>query len=530
LRFCFALFGLAAISGTSLTGQAVQVLTANYENARTNANLAEAVLNTSNVNPTQFGLVGRYTVDGQVYAQPLFVSAGAVRSPQGRVLVATMHNSVYLFDGDPARSTSPIWQVNLGPSLPTSVLRVDFVNPEVGILSTPVVDPASNTAYVVAETYESGAAFHRLHALDLATGAEKFGGPVVIQATVRGNGDASVSGTIALDPLKHLQRTGLLQTNHSIYIGFGSVHDRTPYHGWILAYDQTTLQQVAVFNATPEGGNGGVWQSGRGIAMDDAGNILAIPANGDYDGIVNFGESLVKLSPQLQVLDWFAPAEWRAMSDEDGDLGSLGPVFVRGQNVVLAGDKLSNLYVVPADTMGHLGIDGAAEPQIFQPVSWGGLYNMALWNLGPSAIAYFVEEGDWTGAFRITGGQMEQTPFSQTSVTSDYPYEGIAISANGSEAGTGILWLTGGNHSLAGVPGTLYAFDALDLTQLLWSSDMNPDRDAMGGFAKFATPTIANGRVYVPTFSNAVSVYGLLGERSRDPRPGIRPKLSAIVR
>ncbi|HLJ50542.1 MAG TPA: hypothetical protein VKU01_31230 [Bryobacteraceae bacterium] len=509
LRVYLVLFSLAMFC-PGLVGGEGQVLTANYGNDRTNANLDEAVLNTSNVNPNQFGLVGQYTVDGQVYAQPLVVSSGVVRSPRGHVLIATMHNSVYWFDADPTRSAAPLWQVNLGPSLPASLLHFHDINPEIGILGTPVIDPASNTAYLVAESYENGAGVYKLHALDLSMGAEKFGGPVVIQATVGGTGDASVGGTIALDPMQHLQRPGLLLANHSIYIAFGSVFDRAPYHGWILAYDQTTLQQVAVFNSTPEGANGGVWQSGRGIATDDAGNILATPANGDYDGVANFGESLVKLSPNLQVLDWFAPADWRAMSDEDADLGSLGPIFVRGQNLVVTGDKLSNLYVIPADNMGHLGTDGSPVPQIFQPIVAGGLYNLALWNRDPAPIAYLVEPGDWTGAFQIAGGRMAETPFTQTPVTSDYPFEGIAISAKGSEAGTGILWMTGGDHSMANIPGTLYAFDALDLTNLLWSSDMNPGRDAMGGFAKFATPTIANGRVYVPTFSNTISVYGLL--------------------
>ncbi len=521
MRVYSGVFTLAVMLCTGLLGEEAEVLTANYGNDRTNANLAETVLNTSNVNPTQFGLIGRYAVDGQVYAQPLVITSRNARSARGRVLIATMHNSVYLFDADPARSAAPIWQVNLGPSLPASLLHFHDINPEIGILSTPVIDAGLNTVYLVAETYEDGAGVYRLHALDLSTGAEKFGGPVAIQAMVGGTGDASVGGVISLNPLQQLQRPGLLLMNHSIYIGFGSVFDRAPYHGWILAYDQTTLEQMAVFNSTPEGGNGGVWHSGRGIAADDAGNILATPANGDYDGVANFGESLVKLSPQLQVLDWFVPAEWSTMSGEDADLGSLGPVFVRGQNAVLTGDKISHLYVVPADNMGHLGVAGAAVPQIFQPIVAGGLYNLALWNRDGVAVAYIVEPGDWTGAFQMAGGRMDETPVSQTSVTSDYPFEGIAVSANGSTAGTGILWLTGGDHSQAGVPGTLYAFDALDLTQLLWSSSMNPDRDSVGGFAKFATPTIANGRVYVPTFSNAVAVYGLLAATGRTSGRGV---------
>jgi len=181
-----------------------------------------------------------------------------------------------------------------------------------------------------------------------------------------------------------------------------------------------------------------------------------------------------------------------------------------GTNVVIGGDKASNLYLVNRENMGHLGVTDATAPQIVQPVSWGGLYNMALWTRDPSPVAYFVEEGDWTGAFRITSGTIENSPFSQTPVTSDWPFQGMAVSANGGASGSGILWLTAGDHSQPDAPGILYAFDALDLTNLLWTSEMKPERDRMGGFAKFATPTVANGRVYVPTFSNSLVVYGLL--------------------
>jgi hypothetical protein len=494
-----------------LWGQ-TQVLTGNYGNERTNANLSETILTTTNVSPAQFGKLGECPVDGQIYAQPLYVTGAAVKGQGIRnvVYVATMHNSVYAFDADSSCSDAPLWQVNLGPSLPTQTIGFREIDPEIGILSTPVIDPGTNTIYLLAETYELGTSIFRLHALDLSDGSEKLGGPVIIQATTDGGGDASQDGQIVLDPAQHLQRPGLLFKNNSIYIGFGSIRDRYPFHGWILAYDATTLSQTAIFNVTPEGGAGGVWQSGRGLAADENGNIYTVTGNGDYDGLLNFGESFVKLNPELQVLDWFAPSDWRDLSDVDYDLGSLGPVLLPGTNVVIGGDKASNLYLVNRDNMGHLGEADAAAPQIVQPVSWGGLYNMALWTRDPSPVAYFVEEGDWTGAFRITNGTIENSPFSQTPVTSDWPFQGMAVSANGGASGSGILWLTAGDHSQPDAPGILYAFDALDLTNLLWTSEMQPERDRMGGFAKFATPTVANGRVYVPTFSNSLVVYGLL--------------------
>lgn len=495
-----------------LSGQ-THVLTANYGNERTNANLSETILTTANVTPAQFGKLGEYPVDGQIYAQPLYVGGVPIAGQGFRnvVFVATMHNSVYAFDADSPCVTTPLWHANLGRPLPVSVLRFREINPEVGILSTPVIDLAANTIYVVTASYESETPVYKLHALDLSDGSEKLNGPVVIRANVYGNGDGSDNGRIVFDASQHLQRPGLLLANNSIYIAFGSVRDRFPYHGWILAYDAANIgTQKAVFNVTPEGGSGGVWQSGRGLAADSEGNVYAVTGNGDYDGAVNFGESFVKLNPNLQVLDWFTPADWSELSDLDYDLGSLGPVLVPGTSLIIGGDKANNLYLVDRHNMGRLGTWGSAVPRIFKPIAGGGLYNMALWTRDSDSIVYLVQPGDWTGAFRIAGGIMESLPMSQSVVTSDLPFQGMAISASGDADGTGILWLTGGDHSVAGAPGTIYAFDAMNLDNLLWTSETVPERDRIGGFAKLATPTVVDGRLYVPTFSNALAVYGLL--------------------
>lgn len=504
LRLLLSVVPLALLAQTD-------VVTANYGNDRTNANLEETTLTTANVNPDQFGKLGALPVDGQIYAQPLLVNGVRVGGTAANVVyVATMHNSVYAFDADAPCSKAPLWTVNLGPSLPVTVLNFRDISPEIGILSTPVIDTTTRTLYAVAAVYRNGAVSYQLHALDLSSGSEKFNGPVTLAAQVNGNGDASQNGRVSLDPLRQLQRPGLLLANNRIYIGFGSVYDRAPYHGWILAYDAATLRPAAVFNDTPDGAAGGIWQSGRGIGADTDGNIYTVTGNGDYDGVTNFGESFVKLDADLHVIDWFAPADWKELSDVDYDLGSLGPVLVPGTNLVIGGDKAGNMYVVNRSSMGGLAPEGAAAPQIFAPISFGGLHNMALWPRGTEAIAYIVEEGDWTGAFRIANGVMDTSPFSQTPVTSDWPFFGAAVSANGSSNGTGILWMTSGDHSTAGVPGMLAAYDGLDVTNLLWTSEVNPDRDRLGGFAKFANPTVANGKIYVPTFSNALVVYGLL--------------------
>jgi hypothetical protein len=402
------------------------------------------------------------------------------------------------------------------------LINLEDINPSIGILSTPVIDPTASVIYVVAETEEDQQPVFRLHALDLSDGHETMNGPVEIQASVGGIGDASQNGTIAFDPFQHLQRPGLLLLNGAIYVGFASHHDTSPYHGWIMSYDAADLQnQLAVINTTPNGGSGGVWQSGRGLAADENGNIFAATGNGSYDGMLNFGECFLRLSENLSVLDWFAPADWLTLSDDDYDLGSLGPVLVPGSNLLIGGDKAGNLYLADRASLGHLGTPGAALPQILQPLLNGGFFNIALWNQDQGPIAYINDQGSWTEGFRITNGAFEAQPFSRNSVTSDYPFQGMAISANGGAAGSGILWLTAGDHNSPGVPGTLYAFNASELTDLLWSSEMNPRRDRLGAFAKFAVPTVANGRVFVPTFSNELAIYGPL---TSEAPPHLRPR------
>ncbi|MGD0436481.1 MAG: hypothetical protein ABSB86_08445 [Bryobacteraceae bacterium] len=514
---------LIATAGLLLpfTGSAqVSVLTANYDNARTNANLEETILTPASVNPRSFGKIGAFPVDGQIYAQPLYI-AGLNVPGQGQrdvVFVVTMNNTVYAIDAHAPQPTVALWQASLGDALPSSVISLNDIDPSIGILSTPVIDPAGNVIYVVAETLENNQPVFRLHALDLSDGHETMNGPVEIQATVPGIGDASQNGQIAFDPFQHLQRPGLLLLNGAVYVAFASHHDMSPYHGWIMSYDASNLQnQLAVLNTTPNGGGGGIWQSGRSLAADANGNIFVATGNGDYDGVLNFGECFLRLSQNLSVLDWFAPSDWLALSDNDYDLGALGPVLVPGSSLLVGGDKAGNFYVADSANLGHLGTSGAALPQITQPIAYGGFFNIALWNQDQGPFLYMIDQSTETEALRITNGLLEAQPFSITSVTSDYPFQGMAVSANGGADGTGIFWMTAGDHSAPGVPGTLYAFNASDLTQLLWSSEMNARRDRLGGFAKFANPTVANGRVFVSTFSNELVIYGPL--EFGGPRP-----------
>jgi hypothetical protein len=505
-------FILPVLCGLVASAQ-VDVLTANYDNNRTNANLAESILTPRTVGPSTFGKLASFTVSGQIFAQPLVATQVSIPACGvcDVVFVATMEDRVYAFNATTFDPT-PLWMVTLGTPVSADGLGLKgSIRPFVGILSTPVISRGRGAIYVATHRLRHGQPSYQLHALDLTTGQEILNGPVDITATAQGSGDASVDGAIALDPTQHIMRPALLAANGAIYLGFGSIFDRGPYHGWVLAYNMDDLQQqVAVFNSTPDGALGGIWQSGRGFVADDAGNIYLGTGNGDYDGLTNFGESFLRLSPGLQVVDWFTPADWENLSNVDLDTGSLGPVLIPSIDMLFGGDKASNGYLIDRNNMSHLGLTSAAVPQIVQPIGYGGLFNIAVWDRADGPLVYCIDEGTATLAWRITDRQFESQPFSQTTVTSDYPWQGIAISAWGDLDGTGILWMTAGDHSQSTVPGTLYAFNAQDLTKLLWTSEMNPIHDRLGQFAKFTAPTVANGLVFVPTFSNHLVVYGLI--------------------
>ena len=504
---------IVLLLGTWIARGQVDVLTANYDDNRTSANLLELALSPATVSSDTFGKLARLPVTGQIYAQPLMVTGlDAAGCGYCDVLyVATMENNVYAFNATTLDPT-PLWKVNLGPPVPVSVVNFLAIDPSLGILSTPTISISRGAIYVLSETLRAGKPVFRLHALALTTGQEILNGPADVTASVTGSGVGGVRGKVALDPMFHLQRPGLLITNGLVYIAFGSIFDRSPYHGWVLAYDMNDVsQQLAAFNSTPDGTAGGIWQSGRGLVADPAGNIYLGTGNGDYDGLRNFGESFLRMSPDLQVVDWFTPADFQQRSDVDLDTASLGPILIPSLDLIFGGDKDNNGYLIDRWNMGHVGLIAASTPQIFQPTAFGGLFNSAVWDRSDGPLAYLVDEGTSTVGWRIDPARkrFDSTPFSITKVTSDYPWQGIAVSAYGDTGG--ILWLTTGNHDIDPVPGTLIAFDAEDLTQVLWTSETNPNRDRAGAFAKFATPTVANGLVFVPTFSNEVSVYGLLG-------------------
>jgi uncharacterized protein (TIGR03437 family) len=505
----------------------VNVLNVNYDTHQTGANLQETILSPS-TDWTRFGKVGTFPMDGQVYAQPLYVAGVSIGGASYNVLYAvTMNNSVYAFNADTPQTATPLWQVNLGAAVPTGLFNFTDLLPEIGILGTPAIDPGKQVIYVVTDILPPGAfstPVFQLHALSLVDGHEMFGGPVDTAASVPGTGAGSNNGAIAFDGLWQLQRPGLLLANGILYIAFGSHADTGNYQGWMMEYDASTLEQKAVFNSAPNGRQAAFWQSGRAPAVDGSGDIYAATGNGDWDGAVNFGESLLHLSGRdLALVDWYTPQEWSNLNTQDWDLGSTGAILIPGVHFLLAGSKSGLLYLVNYDSLGHLGADTTSTVQGVQVNVWG-MFDMALWNNAPHGpVVYEFDPAGTLKAFQIENNQLNSTILSEYTPTNPSIYAGLSVSANGGE--NGIVWLITGNTSINGDPATLYALDATNLAHQLWSSDVNSSRDQPGAFTKFAPPTVANGRVYVPTVSNAVVVYGsLLG-----PQVAASPAISSVV-
>ncbi len=520
----------------------VEILTHHNNNARTGANLHETILKVSNVNVGQFGKLYAYPVDGQIYAQPLYVPNLTIpgKGVHNVLFVATEHNSVYAFDADsPAAASTPLWQVNLGTSVPSpnsyfGNRYAPYVNitPEYGITGTPVVRlintaPLSGTLYVVAFTQDQdGGPYHnRLHALDITTGQERAGSPVELAGSVPGTGYGSDSvdgildrknGSIILNNMQVLQRPALLLTEGIVYVALGSHSDTDPYHGWILAYNATTLKPEGIFCDTPNGNEGGLWQAGSGPAADGLGNVYFMVCNGSFDAASgNYGDSFVKLKRSgaaLPVIDYFTPDDQATLEAYDIDLGSAGPLLIPGTNLLTGVGKEGVLYLLQRDKMGHYDPSGNTGAIQSFAATAGEMHTNPIYWKGPSgALVYVWSDYDTLKAFQLVNGLYNTTPFAQSAVSSGLSGGALSLSANGSTKGTGILWANlsnGGDAEHQTVPGILRAFDASNLNEL-WNSLQDPSRDDFGSFAKFCPPTVVNGKVYMATFSNQLVVYGL---------------------
>jgi outer membrane protein assembly factor BamB len=516
------LFFLHALTPSPAHAQ-VSVTTHHNDVGRTGQNLNETTLTTSNVNVNQFGKLFSCPVDGYIYAQPLYVAQVTISSTTHNVVyVATENNSVYAFDAD---SGTQLWHVNLGTPVPSTDIASTYkdLTPVIGITGTPVIDPGSSTLYLVAKTKDtSNSTYHQnLHALDITTGVEKPGSPVEITASVSGNGSGSSGGTVAFQPLYQLNRPGLLLLNGEIYIAFGSHGDIGPYHGWVLAYNASTLAQTAVFNTTPNGSEGAIWQGGQGLVADVA-NIYFMTGNGTFNasaGGTDYGDSVVKLATLsgLSVSDYFTPDNQGALNQSDLDLGSGGPILLPQTTSIVGGGKDGILRLIDTASMGGYNSSFNADVQEFQATSGIIMIGPVYWN-SPSngPVLYLWGPGDHLKAFEFLNGSFQTTPISQSSMTSpsgNSNAAALSLSANASTSGTGIVWASvsySGDSNQQTVPGILRAFDATNLSTELWDSKQNVARDDVGNYAKFAPPTIANGKVYLATFSNQLLVYGLL--------------------
>lgn len=527
----------------------VSVLTQHNDLGRTGANLHETVLNTSNVKASSFGLVATREVDDQIYAQPLVMSGVDLPGVGKRdlIIIATVNDSVYAFDADTAAESKPYWKRSfLGPETVAPAASdmegacggeyKDFSG-NIGIVGTPVIEPDTQTLYLVARTKEHGTNFvQRLHALDIRTGAERANSPIEIAATYPGHGDGHRDGVLRFDPLRANQRAGLALVKGVVFIAWSSHCDWGPYHGWLLGYDAKTLERVAAYNTTPEGYNGGIWMSGQGPAVDTRGNIYlsvgngSVGARGNPHDPVNRGESLLRLEwdgKLLRLTDWFTPVNWQDLENTDNDFGNSGVLLIPGSTLAFCGSKEGRVYLVNCEHMGKLSrsMQDTNIPQTFQVSSPGssfGLFAAPVWWDGPDAsCVYLWCKEDSLRQYRFDRGtgkfELPEAARCPGGTRARMPGGLLAVSANGNRGESGILWAShplnnDANHVVC--PGVLRAYKATNVAEELWNSEQAKGRDAVGKFAKFVPPVIANGKVYLATFSNRLNIYGLLGDRN----------------
>ncbi|PYU56411.1 MAG: pyrrolo-quinoline quinone [Acidobacteria bacterium] len=512
---------LTVNAGTA--NSSVDVITYHYDNGRSGQNLNETTLTLANVNSTQFGKKGEFTVDGKVDAQPLYLSQVTIGAQKKNVLyVATEHGSVYAFDADSISGTTStfLWKTTtLGSGETTSDNRgCGQVSPEIGITATPVIDRARNAIYVVAMSKDvSGSYFQRLHALDLSTGAELFSGPQTITATYPGTGDNSSGGNVVFDPKQYKERPGLLQINGTIYTTWSSHCDIRPYTSWVMAFNADTLAPTSVLNLVPNGSEGGIWMAGTAPAADAAGNVFFIMGNGDFDTTLNAsgfpangncGNCFVKLSTSggLKLADYFTPHNTVAESNADLDFGSGGGILLMDltdsggttRHLSVGAGKDALIYVVDRDAMGKFN---ASTDQIYQEISGqlgGSVFSMPAFFNG---TVYYGAVGDALKAFPVASAKLASAPSSQSTHQFGYPGTTPSVSANGSA--NGIVWAIENSGAI------LFAYDVADLTKELYDSNQAAgNRDHFSG-NKFITPVVVNGKVYVGT-PTSVAVFGLL--------------------
>ena len=518
---------LALAIQAATTTAAPDVTTWHYDLARDGLNAQETILTPANVNATQFGKIAFFAVDGKVDAQPLFLANVVLNNVFHNILyVATEHASVYAFDAD---TGAQLWRVSvLGANeIPSDDHGCGQITPEIGITSTPVIDRHSGpngTLFTVAMSKDTSSHYHqRLHALDLTTGAELSPSPTEIAATFPGNGDNSQGGNVVFDPSQYAERAALTLVNGNLYTGWTSHCDIGLYTGWVIAYSESTLQQTAVLNLTPNGNEGSVWMSGAGLAADSSGFLYLLDANGTFDTALDsngfpshgdFGNAMLKLSTannKLTVADYFEPSIGISDSNADLDLGSGGALLLPDQtdangtvhHLIVGAGKDTNIYLADRDNLGKF--NASSTSNIYQQLSGvtGGMVfsTPAFFN----GVLYYAADGASLKAFPITNAHLATSPSSATAVMFQHPGPAPSVSSNGTQ--NGIVWALESNP---GLPGVLHAYDPTNLTHELYNSNQAPaSRDSFGNGNKFITPLVVNGKVYIGT-QNGVAVFGLL--------------------
>jgi len=553
-RGCFtALFGAGVLlaAGSLVMNAQVSVTTWRYDIGRTGQNLNETVLTPTNVNATQFGKLFSQAVDGYVYAEPLYLPNVTIGGQSHNVVfVETENDSVYAFDADSngGSNANPLWFASMltvahgaaaGATPPSSsVIGTDII-PQLGITGTPVIDSATGTIYLVSFTEEGNSFFLRLHALDVTSGAEKLGGPVVISASVPGTGNGSTGGTLALDPEWANQRAGLLLLNGIIYIAFGSHGDNGPWHGWLLGYNERTLKQTGAFCTSPNGVGGGTWMGGAGLAADvldsvnhPYGRVFIATGNGDFTATtpyaagMSYGDSIMNLDltngvPTIQ--DDFTPMGQAQQDEWDMDQASGGVMLVPTQTtgsypyLLVQTGKTGITYLLNRQNLG--GYTPAGD-QVVQELTGevgdtGAWSTPAYWN----GNVYYWGQTDYLKDFPLVNGQLTG-PTATSSEKYGYPGANPVVSANGSTQG--IVWSLETDGYMDSKPSVLMAHNATNIATTLYSSNTNLSRDNPGLAVKFTVPTVVNGKVYVGT-QNQLSVYGLLSGQQLAVDPVLSP-------
>jgi hypothetical protein len=519
------------------------VLVHRYNLARTAANNSETTLTLANVNQATFGLLLTMPVDGYVFAQPLFkhgVAIGGVA--RDVVFVATAHDSIYAFE---AATGNQLWHtsyinppditpqpyVDTGDIPPPPGQSGQDIWPEVGISSTPTIDPATGTMYVVTKTKESGDTFFRLHAVDITTGQDRVPN-VVINPTFPGHGDLSLDGQVTFQATMQQQRPGLVLLNGVVYVAFGSSGDNFQWHGWLVGFRATDLSQLTAWNTTPNSFQGGIWSSGTAPAVDGAGNLFVPTGNGSFDGLTEFSSSVVRLSTAggLAVGDYFTPFNQQALTDADNDVASGGLILLpdavgtpQHPHLLTTSGKNGTIYLLDRDHLGGFSPStGAPDGQIVQEI-FNALGTFPVDNLmdsQPNAENSYTTPTYWRDAtgrdhlywggladsvkmFDLVSGQLSG-PTSGSADLYEFPGACPSISSNGSS--NGILWAVENSPNAA----ILHAYDATNLNAELWNSNQAANaRDSLGPGVKFVVPTVVDGRVYVGAQSSVV-VFGLL--------------------